>query len=71
MFLSNRCASLQSLFTLLQRNAAHFSQFLSAMNTINAVFYNQYLKGNAEKTPDSNIYYGIRINRAQEMSFIR
>ncbi len=26
---------------------------------------------NAEKAPESNIYYGIRINRVQEMSFIQ
>lgn len=32
-----------------QRNVAHFSQFLSVMNRINAVFYNQYLKGNDNK----------------------
>lgn len=32
-----------------QRNVARFSQFLSVMNRINAVFYNQYLKGNDNK----------------------
>ncbi len=68
------CVSKQQTVTSSQRNAAHCSQFYLRWTQYMCCFIINIWREmtiNAEKSPKSNIYYGIRINRAQEMSFIQ